>query len=227
MLQIESIKPDRRNDGGAPSKLSGDVFGALINLSGRRRFTSQRVVLYAVLGSLGHDGALATAREALTLFRDAHLTLIESKGDLPGVFCDDLKQAYFGNLEGDRHIREFIDLADRTFHAIERESRQMPALLDELVRSATPLLAILNRLTQIYEEQSKHHAVKLKKQLLSMMTDIKTIAKQARMVSFNAQIVAARSGAAGREFSVVASVLTNITGEIDDLVHQALAGSGA
>jgi len=216
-----------RNHSNAKLKLSGDVFGALINLSGRRRFTSQRVVLYAVLASLGHDGAIETSLDALKLFRDAHIALVEGKGELPGIFCDQLKDAYFGPLAGDKSIREFIHLAESALVAIKTDARRAPAMLDELVRSATPLLAVLNALTLVYEEQSKRHAVVLKRQLLEMMTDIKTIAKQARMVSFNAQIVAARAGDAGREFKVVASVLTNITGEIDDLVHQALSNSVA
>jgi hypothetical protein len=33
--------------------LSEEAFGALINLSSRRRFTSQRLVLYAMLAALG------------------------------------------------------------------------------------------------------------------------------------------------------------------------------
>lgn len=205
--------------------LSGDVFGALINLSGRRRFTSQRVVLYAVLASMGHDGAIDTARQTLDLFRHAHLTLVEGKGGLPGVFCGQLHDAYFGTLQGDRVIRDFIGLADRTLSAITGDGHGAPALLDELVRSATPLLSVLNGLTLVYEEQSKRHARQQQRQMQEMMGDIKTIAKQARMVAFNAQIVAARAGEAGREFAVVASTMTNITAEIDDLVHAALDGS--
>lgn len=209
----------------APAKLSGDVFGALINLSGRRRFTSQRVVLYAVLASMGHEDAVATARETLALFREAHLTLVEGKGGLPGIFCEQLRDAYFGILQGDRVIRDFIELAGNTLDAIVAGGRGAPAMLDELVKSATPLLSVLNGLTLVYEEQSKRHAQAQRKQLQVMMGDIKTIAKQARMVAFNAQIVAARAGTAGKEFAVVASVMTGITGEIDDLVHQALSGS--
>ncbi len=214
------------NEGSYASvKLSGDVFGALINLSGRRRFTSQRVVLYAVLASMGHDNAAATARETLALFRDAHITLVEGKGGLPGIFCGQLRDAYFGVLQGDKVIRDFIELAESTLAAIVNEGRGAPALLDELVRSATPLLSVLNGLTLVYEEQSRRHAQLQKRQLQTMMGDIKTIAKQARMVAFNAQIVAARAGQAGKEFSVVASTMTTITGEIDDLVHEALSGS--
>lgn len=209
----------------ADSKLSGDVFGALINLSGRRRFTSQRVVLYAVLASMGHEGAIATARDTLGLFRDAHLTLVEGKGGLPGIFCGQLRDAYFGTLQGDRVIRQFIELAEQTLAAIVADARGAPALLDELVRSATPLLSVLNGLTLVYEEQSKRHAQTQKRQLQAMMGDIKTIAKQARMVAFNAQIVAARAGMAGKEFAVVAGTMTSITAEIDDLVHEALNGS--
>jgi hypothetical protein len=225
MNYLETTATHERNQSNIKAKavLSGDVFGALINLSGRRRFTSQRVVLYAVLASLAHDGAIEVSLDALTLFRDAHIALVEGKGDLPGIFCDQLIDAYFGPLQGDKNIRNFISLAESALDAIKTDARRAPALLNELVHSATPLLAVLNALTLVYEEQAKRHAVTLKKQLLEMMADIKTIAKQARVVSFNAQIVAARAGDAGREFKVVASVLTNITGEIDDLVHQALS----
>ncbi len=227
MLDHAGTRNDKAEEAFAHIKMSGDVFGALINLSGRRRFTSQRVVLYAVLASLGHDGAIATARDTLGLFRDAHLTLVEGKGGLPGIFCSQLRDAYFGTLQGDRVIREFINLAESTLDAIVNNGRGAPAMLDELVRTATPLLSVLNGLTLVYEEQSKRHAQQQKRQLTDMMGDIKTIAKQARMVAFNAQIVAARAGHAGREFSVVASTMTTITGEIDDLVHQALSGSMA
>lgn len=206
----------------ASVSLSGDVFGALINLSGRRRFTSQRVVLYAVLASMGHEGAIDTARQTLAQFRDAHLALVEGKGGLPGVFCGQLQDAYFGTLQGDRVIRDFIDLGERTLAAITGEQRGAPVLLDELVRSATPLLSVLNGLTLVYEEQSSRHAQAQRRRMQDMMGDIKTIARQARMVAFNAQIVAARAGEVGKEFAVVAGTMTNITAEIDDLVHAAL-----
>jgi hypothetical protein len=205
--------------------LSGEVFGALINLSGRRRFTSQRLVLYAVLAAQGHDNALSIGREALTLFRGAHTALVNGSDSLPGIFCDELQQAYYGKLEGDQQISTFIALAERVFNAIEAGQRDSSMLLAELVGSTTSLLQVLNQITTVYEEQSKRHALLMKKQLRGIMTDIETIAKQAKMVSFNARIVAARAGQAGKEFSVVAGVLSNITTEIDDLVKAALSGA--
>jgi hypothetical protein len=212
-------------EGAADVQPSGDAFAALINLSGRRRFTSQRVVLYAVLASMGHEGAVATARETLALFRDAHFTLVEGKHGLPGIFCGQLRDAYFGTLQGDRIIRDFIQLAEDTLDGIVVNARGTPGLLDELVRSATPLLSVLNGLTLVYEEQSKRHAMAQKRKLQEMMGDIKTIARQARMVAFNAQIVAARAGHAGTEFAVVAGTMTNVTSEIDELVRAALSSS--
>jgi methyl-accepting chemotaxis protein len=85
---------------------------------------------------------------------------------------------------------------------------------------------VLHQLTGVYEELAKQYAAQEKKQLRSIMSDIEDIAKQARMVSFNAQIVAARAGEAGREFSVVASVLSDITRNIDSLVREAVQRSG-
>jgi hypothetical protein len=206
-------------------KLSGDVFGALINLSGRRRFTSQRVVLYSVLASLGHDDADRTARDTLAAFKDAHVSLVQGKQGLPGVFCLQFHDAYFGTLQGDKVVRDFIALAESTLDAIGSGSRRVPALLDDLVRCATPLLSVLNALTLVYEEQSKRHAALQRRQMQDLMGDIKTIARQARMVAFNAQVVAARAGPVGKEFAVVASTMTNVTGEIDELVQTVLAGA--
>ena len=212
-------------EAGAVTTLSGDVFGALINLSGRRRFASQRVVLYAVLASMGHAGAIAVARDTLALLADAHTTLIEGRGNLPGVFCGQLRDAYFGTLQGDRVICNFIALAGSTLDGIADNRAGTPLLLDELVRNGTPLLSVLNGLTLVYEEQSKRQAQLQKRQLQAMMADIRTIARQARIVAFDAQIVAARAGQAGEQFAAVARTMTSVTTEIDELVRAALSSS--
>jgi hypothetical protein len=209
------------------AKPSGDALAAMINLSGRRRFTSQRLVLYAVLAANGDEQALPTARDALGLFRDAHQQLVQGNSGLPGVFCDELRNAYFGEMQADARIRYFADLAQRALDALARKSPGATALLAELIANATPVLDVLNRLTQIHEHLSRQHSAGMKHQLRGIMTDIEAIARQARMVAFNAQIVAARAGTAGREFSVVAGVLSDITGEIDTLVKQALSNAAA
>jgi hypothetical protein len=210
----------------AAAPLSGEVFGALINLSGRRRFTSQRLVLYAVLAEQGQEGSAAIAEDALTLFRGAHKALLSEADGLPGVFCPELKEAYFGKMEGDRQITNFIALAEQTLSAIARGRADSAELLKELVSITTPTLAVLNQITGIYEEQAKQNARLVRKQLRTVITDIETINRQARMVAMNARIVAARAGHAGREFSVVAGVLSNISGEIDNMVSTALAAAG-
>ena len=152
---------------------------------------------------------------------------MEGKGGVPGIFCGQLQDAYFGTLQGDRVIREFITLAEAALAAIVDDARGAPALLDELVHSATPLLSVLNGLTLVYEEQSKRHAQAQARQLHEMMGDIKTMSRHARKVAFNAQVVAARAGEAGREFAGVAGTMTTITAQIDDMAHAALHGVAA
>lgn len=224
-LVLEGAR-QRGASGNAPV-LSGELFGALINLAGRQRMLSQRIVLNVVLASLGQDGAMQTARETYALFKDSHTRLVQGDRELPGIFFDDLRLAYFGPMQGDKLIRDFMDLAERAMDATAAEFRSAPGLLRELGQSATSIVSLLNRITVVYEDESRRYSQKQKKQLHEMMNDIKSIAKQARIVSCNAQIVAARAGDAGREFSVVAGVLSRITVEIDDLVHIALSGSPA
>lgn len=224
MLMTEPLKMGKQA-AETITPLSGEVFGALINLSGRRRFTSQRLVLYALLASHGEEGAAAVAREALGLFRAAHLALVKGDSKLPGIFCAELQEAYFGAPDGDRKILAFIALAERALTAIEQGRADAAAVLAELVRMTTPILAVLNQITTVYEEESKRHALLMKKQLRGVITEIETIARQAKMVAFNARVVAARAGHAGREFAVVAGVLSTITGEIDEMVKAALVAA--
>lgn len=220
MLKEMSSSVPHANLPKASRVVSSDAFGALINLAGRQRMLSQRIILHAILASQEHEGTWNTAVAALSLFRETHLTLIQGKDGLPGVFFEDLRLAYFGPAQGDQKIREFISLAERVLNGTQ--GRQAAGLLAELISSATPMIELLNGITLVYEKESQLRAQTLKKQLHGMMSDVKTIAKQARMVSFNAQIIAARAGSAGREFSVVAGVLTSITSEMDELIHVAL-----
>jgi hypothetical protein len=206
-------------------KLSGEVFATLINLSGRRRFTSQRVVLYAVLAAEKNPSGVAVATDALGLFKEAHTILIQGNDQLPGAFSPALQAAYFGPEQGDKKIQDFITLAERTLHAIASGWRQAGPLLDELIECTTPLLVVLNSITALYEKEARQHANTAKNQLQDVMSEIKAISKHAHMVAFNAQIIAARAGTAGREFSVVASVLSGITSEIDVLLETALSRS--
>lgn len=218
--------PDARKAGAAPKETAGEVFGKLINLSGRRRFTSQRLVLFAVLALQGREGALATARDALATFHEAHRSLTE--GELsPAALGGELEQAYFGADRADERIAGFITLARRALDAIAAEARSAPGLLEELVESVTPLLAVLNRLTQLYEDLARRQAAAARKQLTAVMGDIETIAKHARIVSFNAQVVAARAGVSGREFAVVSGEMTQITGKLDGLVREAVRSAVA
>ncbi|UUZ47899.1 hypothetical protein LP420_33235 [Massilia sp. B-10] len=111
------------------------------------------MVLYAVLASMGHDGAIATARDA---------------GAVPRRPPDP------GRRQG-RPARHFLRPAARRLlrhppgrpgdppvhrsgqrHARSDHGRRQgrATLLDELVRSATPLLSVLNGLTLVYEEQA-------------------------------------------------------------------------
>ncbi len=210
-----SIKPSK-----AP--VSGAVYGTLINLSGRRRVTSQRVILFAVLASMGHDGALDEAQTALNVLKETHQLLVNGNRALPGVFSEQLLAAYFGPLQGDQQTLDFMSLAQATLHAIDANTSPAPALLNQLVGSANPILMLFNQLTLVYEEESHRYAQQAKAQVHALMSDIQAISREARIVSVNAQIIAAQAGADGRTFSVVARSLSDITERIDQLARTAL-----
>lgn len=223
----ERSAPSTQTGDAAPTRaptLSGEAFATMINLSGRRRFTSQRVVLYTVLAASGHAEASRIATEALDLFRDAHHALIRGNAVLPGVFCPPLQDAYFGAAQGNAKILDFIALAERVLFAIASGwQRQVPTLLEELVECSSSLLGVLNSLTALYETEAREHAHRVEHHLHGAMEEIKTISKQAQVVAMNARIVAARAGVVGNEFAVVATEMISITTDIGTILQRTMA----
>lgn len=202
--------------------ITGETFGHLINISGRQRMLSQRIILNIFLSTHGHEDALKIVSDDLQLFKDSHHALVIGNSEMPGVFFESLRQAYYGDLDGHNKNLAFINLVEKTLNAYQSNYRTAQSLLDELGLLAMPIVKLLNQITQVYEAESKEFAKLEQKKRHSLMNDIQNIAKQAKIVAVNAQISAARAGEVGREFSVVATELTHITEKIDSLVKTAL-----
>lgn len=103
---------------GQAAAVPAQTLGMLINLAGRQRMLSQRIVLHAVLGVQGRPQAGDVAREALELFGRSHRQLVDGGEGLPGLFSAELRQAYFGPTQADAKIREFMHLAARVLDAV-------------------------------------------------------------------------------------------------------------
>ena len=202
---------------------SPEVFGPLINLAGRQRMLSQRIVLYAMLSAQGDSAGLTTAGEALELFRGSHLKLLRSRDTVPPSAAAVLQEAFFGAQGADAPIREFMRLAEDTLTAVAAGGAAARRLLPSLVARATPTLGLLNTLTQTFETLGRQQALLQQQHRTALISQIQRIASEARIVSLNARVIAARSGTDGREFAVVAAELSSISERIERLSKAAMA----
>ena len=217
---MNTVLQHRRPHRAEPRAVSSETFSSLINLAGRQRMLSQRIILNAILATQQHEEAVAVAEQALALFETSHGELTKGSATLPGVFFPALQTIYFGEPQADKRIRAFILQARSAISALGTQAAL--AEVEALGKQATPLVNLLNQITQVYEAEAKQHAHAQQKEHRALMGNIQQIAKQAKIVSVNAQIMAARAGEAGKEFSVVAGVLTTITGELDELIVSAM-----
>lgn len=198
--------------------VSSEVMSSLINMAGRQRMLSQRIALKAMLAFQQFDGALAIARDTLRTFADSHAALVQGRDGLPGLFSPALRDAFHGNGQVAQKIADFIALATAALDAIGRTAPRSEDALAALIGSVDPLLAQLHGVTAVYEEESRRIARAQKKEQHNLIERIKAIAKEAHIVSFNGQIVASRTDVTGREFAVVAGVMTSITKELEAVV---------
>jgi hypothetical protein len=202
--------------------ITSEMLVSLINLSGRQRMLSQRVALNVALAASGITECLAEAKDALTLFRHSHTILVHGNQEYPGIFFNDLEKVYFGTDKSESKITTFIALAEQAIVACEGAHQSIGSAVSELGLAANAIVVILNKITITYEAESRRRASERHKQHQALMSSIQKIAKEAKIVSFNAQVIAARAGEAGKEFAVVAGVMTDITEKIDHLAIAAL-----
>lgn len=203
----------------APAALDADTHGQLINLAGRQRMLSQRIVMLAVLAAQGQADAVTTARDALRLFGETHATLSTRRGHPPAALDPELHEALFGPDGADAPVRAFIARAERALGSAGTAAAA--AELGRLVAEADPVLKLLNRITSVFESIARRDAQTRRTQQIDLIARIQRIATEALVVSMNARVVAARASDHGREFAVVAERLTDISAEIETLSRSA------
>ena len=209
------------------AEVSAETIGGLINLSGRQRMLSQRIVLQILLASRGDTAALDIARKCLSMFESAHSDLVTGNERLPGAFSGALQQLYFGSKRADARIREFIAQVRTAIDApLADTSRRVPSL-DVLVAQATPVLELLQTVTQAYQEEMHRCEVAVRKRHTDLVERLSGISMQANIVAMNARISAARAGEYGREFAVITLVLADIIKEMDQLIRHVVGSSDA
>ena len=207
--------------------VSGPVIGELINLSGRQRMLSQRIVLHALLAALGDAAALAVLKSCLASFAQAHAELVHGNERLPGVFSEALREVYFGKGRADERIRQFVAQAERAALSIAAGGDDRQPQVDGLVAQATPLLELLQEITLAYQHEMRGVEAAATKRQVDIAERLGNISMQANIVALNARISAARAGKFGREFAVITTVLADIIKEMDELIQSVVDTSGA
>ncbi|KAA1011456.1 chemotaxis protein [Paraburkholderia panacisoli] len=207
--------------------VSGQVIGELINLAGRQRMLSQRIVLHVLLASHGDCSALAAVRDCLATFTQAHADLVSGNERLPGVFSQALRELYFGNRKADERIQQFIAHVNRAVAGVESGRAEDRGLVDALVTQATPLLDLLQDITLAYQHEMRGIEAAALKRQADIAERLGSISMQANIVALNARISAARAGQFGREFAVITTVLADIIKEMDGLIQSVVDTRGA
>jgi len=224
-----STKADAREPGAQTT-----ATGALINLSGRQRMLSHRVVMFLALAQMAtpgpaRDSPLASAKAALAEFSNLRRILVEGDREAglppaPGrarallhnaVGDGDPSRTGLGLLDGFVAQSETcIDRFNRSDDTVGRELLALSGLV------ADDLLAFLNQLVAAFEADLAEAqaaeaaaALEIRRFVSSTLEDIERLGVKMHLVAVNAVIEAARAGDAGRAFAIVASEIKALSGQ--------------
>lgn len=212
----------------SPAAVTGQIIGELINLAGRQRMLSQRLVLHVLLAAHGDAAALTIARDCLATFTAAHADLVNGNDRLPGIFSAALRELYLGARGADARVHRFIALANDAIAALEglRAVTHDDARIAALVGEATPFLDVLQEITLAYQHELRDVEAATQRRQNDIAERLGRISMQANIVAMNARVSAARAGDYGREFAVITTVLADIIKEMDQLIHSVVDERG-
>ncbi|AVS78288.1 chemotaxis protein [Paracidovorax avenae] len=207
---------------------SGEADISLVNLAARQRMLSQRIVLQTVLAVQGEAAQVGAARQTLQTFESSQVRLVQTPRHLDAASAREVDAMYHGPRGVGATIDAFARQARAALDLADQGSARAVDALAPLVAATDGVLEALNAATTVFDQIQRRQSEAMMGELSGIVASIQTVAREAKVVSFNAQVMAARAAAHGREFAVVANVLSGITAEIDRLSLQAvsLAGRG-
>ncbi|MDH5546730.1 MAG: methyl-accepting chemotaxis protein [Gammaproteobacteria bacterium] len=213
--------------------LTSEAFSTLINISGRQRMLSQRIILLVLHCHmlLEHDKgdklstSLSLLRTTINLFITCQNNILNgNQGEkIPCIRHERLVEKL--NKGGaEKLINNFIRDVESFHSDLSNAIPISQKTLDEMVLyTANPVLDCLNEITQIFEsafhEYSAYQRSDLVRQsetVLTAIQSIKKISHQMDIISINSKIVASRAGDAGKQFKVIADRLQTLN---HDIVH--------
>ncbi len=199
---------------------------SLVNLAARQRMLSQRIVLQTVLAVQGVAAQAPAARQTLQLFESSQARLVQTPRHLDPASAAEVEAIYHGARGVAATIDAFTRQARAALDLADHGSPRAHDALAPLVAATDGVLAALNAATTVFDRIQQRQSDAMMRELSGIVASIQTVAREAKVVSFNAQVMAARAAAHGREFAVVANVLSGITTEIDRLSLQAVSLAG-
>ncbi|WP_367849971.1 type IV pili methyl-accepting chemotaxis transducer N-terminal domain-containing protein [Rhodoferax sp. WC2427] len=197
-----------------------------VNLAARQRMLSQRMVLQTVLAAQGDKAQLQAAERTLSLFCESQATLLQMPKKLDEASARKVEAVYHGVQGVGGSIQTFTKLVRTALDHIGQRDLGQARSVAQVVAHTDAVLEALNKVTTVFDDISKTQSDSMKRELSGIVSDIQNVAREAKVVSFNALVIAARAGQFGREFAVVANVLSGITGKIDGLSREAIMLAG-
>jgi hypothetical protein len=219
------------------------ALGALINIAGRQRMLSHRVVMLLALSRLpgaGDGGELDSAGEALAAYQDGVRLLLkgDSEQRIPPPSSERVRELLTAAGPDGRTGAAVLDAfgarGQTCFERLRQGDERCAGEIRALAEIAGEiLLPLLNAIVAAYEADlvdafraEAARTADIRAVMTGALDDIEQTASRIRLIAINALIEASRAGDAGRAFSVIAEEIRRLgaqTGEESAKMQAAIA----